>query len=555
MVITRCDFVWLAGAMLFRLLLVVYTPMAYSSTFQFDSMATVRAEAGKQHIEELLHDKSAHKSCWATAVENLRMGCRQMDDIERSRLAVQFANCHLQKSGLQTYACTSEMDVAACTSPMVDSPSGLAYSTYTLFYSHAESMCFYLQSTAFQQATEHAVQSLHAGAQQAASQLMLLQAQAGDIVGSTATILNEQHAAAEAAAKLLKGQQLAAMELESLQSSQAEAFAKSEALVSLLSSQSREAMQELKQETEALSSKQRVLVGGLDQLLSAQNIIFGEFMDMKTIVFYTCTVLLALALTSTPRTASARLHIFAIMTINAFIEKFLVSIVFTSPSTATEVQSAHAWLWSCRRLACCVGLIALVHALLFHKDLAKRTLTAIDELKLLHRESSDGLQAKLEQLEKEATRASERASAAHVRHLARQATHSAAIRARARTSMSPPVHRRDESVRQCVASSDSQVSDTSHDIRVKHEIDEKGMSFSRPLGSGLGSEEVRSCSPIRDLMTGDLKYVADFAEDCRVQAPSQCTPKAKARRSSSSSACDTPLRRSARIAKKSDTPT
>ena len=33
------------------------------------------------------------------------------------------------------------MSVAECTRPMVDSPSGLAYSAYTTFYTHAESMC------------------------------------------------------------------------------------------------------------------------------------------------------------------------------------------------------------------------------------------------------------------------------------------------------------------------------------------------------------------------------------------------------------------------------
>ena len=33
------------------------------------------------------------------------------------------------------------MTIAQCTRPMVDSPSGIAYNSYTTFYTHAESMC------------------------------------------------------------------------------------------------------------------------------------------------------------------------------------------------------------------------------------------------------------------------------------------------------------------------------------------------------------------------------------------------------------------------------
>lgn len=295
------------------LLLSLSLSLGNASIFQIDEMASSRAEEGRRQLEELLHDSSAHKSCWEKAVETLSAGCRQMNDTERSHLAVQFANCHLAKSGLPTYACSASMDVAACTLPMVESPSGLAFSTYTLFYSHAESMCFYLQSSAFQQATESSVLQLQLGTQQAASQLRRLEAQAIEVVGATSTILHEQQQAAELAAQMQRSQKMAAVELASLQASQASAFARSETLVATLSHQSSEALDGLRRETDALTSKQRTLLGGLDQLLSAQSVIFGEFMDLKTIVFYTCAVLLGLALTSTPRTAAARLLIFAIL--------------------------------------------------------------------------------------------------------------------------------------------------------------------------------------------------------------------------------------------------
>lgn len=125
-------------------LLAAVTAMAgatASAVFQVDDAAAQRAAAGKAQLE-LLH---SDQSCSARAVVELEHGCREMGDVEQSRLAVHFTNCHLAKSGLETYECTVAMSIEACTKPMVNSPASLAYTAYTHFYTHAESMCFYLQ--------------------------------------------------------------------------------------------------------------------------------------------------------------------------------------------------------------------------------------------------------------------------------------------------------------------------------------------------------------------------------------------------------------------------
>lgn len=147
------------------LLLALLT--SHVATFQFDEAASARAAAGKSQLEAL----AADTTCSARAVDRLRGGCREMDDQSQSRLAVDFTNCHLAKSGLTTYECTSEMSLADCTKPMVDSAAALAFNAYTHFYTHAESMCFYLQSREFQRSTETLVDQLHASAQGTASQL------------------------------------------------------------------------------------------------------------------------------------------------------------------------------------------------------------------------------------------------------------------------------------------------------------------------------------------------------------------------------------------------
>jgi hypothetical protein len=343
---------------------------------------------------------------------------------------------------METYPCDAEMSVAACTRPMVDSPSGLAYSAYTTFYTHAESMCalaavgldfsaasgataaprappartadrsrappraraprrcYYLQSEAFQQATEAAVDRLHSSAASTATQLGALEAQAGEVIGATERILSEQAAAAAAAQALLEGQRAAAGELDALRSSQAAAFATAEASLGSLSASQDAAFAGLRRGAEELGAAQAALLGGLDRVLGLQSTLLGEFMDLRAVVFYCAAVLLTLALTSTAKTGAARLPIFGLLTANAAVEKLLVSVALRH--LGADVATLNAAAWACRRLATLASALALVWAVVRYTDVSGRTLSGINELKAMHAASSEQLRAKLERLEAEA---------------------------------------------------------------------------------------------------------------------------------------------------------
>ena len=56
--------------------------------FQHDPTAQQRLQEGKDQLERITADPSA-RTCWASAVENLETGCKRLDDIHRSKLAVQ----------------------------------------------------------------------------------------------------------------------------------------------------------------------------------------------------------------------------------------------------------------------------------------------------------------------------------------------------------------------------------------------------------------------------------------------------------------------------------
>ena len=394
---------WQPGAFIMTWLLALLAwihnfPLVAAIHFQQDASAATRLQEGKAQLERVRSEPLA-RDCWTGAVDDLQEGCKNMDDTQHSKLAVKFTNCKLQQTGLETYDCTPDMSVEACTRPMVDSTNSIAYNTYIHFFTHAESMCFYLQSSAFQAATEQAVDALQSTAAGTAARLGELQEHAGALIDDTKAIRAEQAAASEAASALLAGQRLASAELQSLSSAQAAAFEAAESSLAQLGGESQAALDELRRGTEEIGKKQGTLLGGLDRVLSLQGSVLGEFLDIKTLFFYTCAVMLCLALTATPRTAGARLPIFALLTLNLILEKLLATFIF---SASAQPESLHGWIAMCRRLVMVSSVSLLAYAVLHHTDVGKRTLSALDELKAMHQKQSDEMQERLDRLEKEA---------------------------------------------------------------------------------------------------------------------------------------------------------
>jgi len=115
-----------------------------------------------------LHDiqfRARASTCMAKILQVLQVNCKLMTDDGQSRLAIQLANCHFQKSGKPTFICSNNMSILNCTQNMY----GDSWNTYTEFYNHAsifriyfdvESICFYMQSENWQITTEKTINAL-----------------------------------------------------------------------------------------------------------------------------------------------------------------------------------------------------------------------------------------------------------------------------------------------------------------------------------------------------------------------------------------------------------
>ena len=125
-----------------------------------------RIEIGEETLREW-ENKAFHSPCWSEAVRRLDHSCKQLSDVEQSRLAVAFANCHLDKSGRQTYPCTEEMSIRECTGTMDHD----GYQTYTHFFTHTGHICYFLQIELWQGRTEGLIGRLSATSIQAVEKL------------------------------------------------------------------------------------------------------------------------------------------------------------------------------------------------------------------------------------------------------------------------------------------------------------------------------------------------------------------------------------------------
>ena len=125
-----------------------------------------RKALGENKFQEL-QEKTVSSSCWKDAVARLNTTCKKITDVEQSRLAVAFANCHLAKSGRQVYHCSDTTTIRECTGDM----DTVAFQAYTEFFTHTGHICYFLQNEIWQDRTDRTVSKLSEASEEAVKKL------------------------------------------------------------------------------------------------------------------------------------------------------------------------------------------------------------------------------------------------------------------------------------------------------------------------------------------------------------------------------------------------
>jgi len=117
-----------------------------------------------------------------------------------------------------------------------------------------------------------------------------------------------------------------------------------------------------------------VLLRGLDHVLDIQSTLLSHSMDVASVMFYCCAVLMTWVLTAMPRTAPARVPIFSLLIGNALVEHVLAS------SSMVELDRLDKSLYLCRGLFICVSGLCLVRTAVIHVDIGTRILVSMHVL-------------------------------------------------------------------------------------------------------------------------------------------------------------------------------
>ena len=133
-----------------------------------DEASMEKSKLGQMKLREFQR-KTEVSDCWGQAVMQLNSTCRLLGDLEQSRLAVAFSNCHLEKSGRPTHTCYASMTIRQCTGNM----DAVAFQTYTEFFTHTSHICYFLQSQLWQRHTHSTISRLSEASSQSVEKLEL----------------------------------------------------------------------------------------------------------------------------------------------------------------------------------------------------------------------------------------------------------------------------------------------------------------------------------------------------------------------------------------------
>ena len=267
----------------------------FVSSQREDEINTERYNKGKEKYEAIKRETMMPKysQCWKSALQNLEVGCKTLNDDIQHRLALQFSNCFLLKTGRETYPCSQTQEIEECTQNMKPE----AFNTYTEFFTHTQNICFFLQSQIWQEITENTISKLSDNSENVAKQLE----DSGQLQSEIMKRQNES----------IKNQEIL--------------LQRGRELSQTIETSSVDIHHMLKEYKDATTEQRNMIFEVFDRLNSLQSVVMGEFTGFYSFIFYTLSVLVSYLLTSSQRTSGARFWLFAVMTINVVLERVVVA--------------------------------------------------------------------------------------------------------------------------------------------------------------------------------------------------------------------------------------
>lgn len=294
----------------------------------FDSKDKI--EDGRRNYELIKSEVPKYGTCWTNAIQSLHVGCSRLNDEVQARMGLSFANCFLEKVGSKTYPCSINHDMKSCIQSMDDR----AFNTYTHFYTHTQSICFFLANQIWQESTSKVVHTLRDTSEKVSERLVKLQDLQEQSI-DTQLVLNEK--------------------MEESKSS-LDSFGQS------------------------LKEKQMIETEILKKFLEIKEFILSELSKFYSIGFYLTAIITVYLITTPIRTNSARFWVLIIFAANLAVERYVVSKVLSTGDSINGQLSYDARgirdvsseidesTWLCRKATCLIATLIIFMFWLTYKD-------------------------------------------------------------------------------------------------------------------------------------------------------------------------------------------
>ena len=407
--------------------------------------------AGDDALLQMSHDGATalaelevsgrRQPCVLAVITELHESCDRLSEDDSGRLAVQLSNCHRWQSGRSAHPCDAATPLASCTSALAMSEAD--FGVYTAFRIKVDQICRFVALGATQLRAEHATEQLVRGAGDAAAAI----ADMGDELGG---MTQQVEFSSRVVVSAVEGARDSA--LISIENLRGETEDVGSQLGSLLESSelalqrhAQLAERQLALRNDVLNTS-AVLAAAMDEhalglqrgwreglaalQLEVKELIFGmlhiqsDVFAVHSIFYFIGGAAVGWALTSGPRTRSARVVWFGLLLLEWVVEQgALASFIGTgaviSPYGATV----------CRRTAAILGCMAVMYTGCRHVDpasLLQETITLHGSVLEQQSAALRELQQQQTMLHNDVTRCLQLAAARQHAHLAQHDAHIAA---------------------------------------------------------------------------------------------------------------------------------
>ncbi|XP_067268862.1 uncharacterized protein [Pseudorasbora parva] len=329
------------------------------------SVSSDRSLEDKGRVELLrvreLSQQPRYGACWSRALEKIQSSCKDFSDDVQSKIALSFTHCHLQRSGRSFPECPEGSDVKTCTQDM----DPVAFNTYTEFFTHAHSICHYLQSERWQQRAENTIHRLTESSAGVAEQLASTQRMAEDLVVAQSAALKSQESI------LRNGEELKSTLQDSTQG-----------------------LRDVFAEMRHSAQEQQVAFAEIfNRVAFLQSFIMSETHTFSSLFYNALGFGASFLLTSVRRTAGARFFLFGLVAFNIYLERMICKTVLENEDHGFQQMEKITFLVGLlRKTMVLVGCLVMLYFSLRYRDISRESLEILKELKETRSDLQQALQ-------------------------------------------------------------------------------------------------------------------------------------------------------------------